>query len=106
MQGNIIHFPYFNQKYTLIKTQQNRTHFLLCTNCYMFRQQHVIFRGFIKKKDYKYNVYFGAIPLALCTFSIVIWKQHVNMRRVVTDGLDRETVVAIQRVLNVVEMFL
>jgi hypothetical protein len=35
----------------------------------------------------------------------VIGKQ-VNMRRYVTDGLDREIVVTIQRVLNVVEMSL
>ena len=31
---------------------------------------------------------------------------HVNMRRCVTDGLDREIVVTIHRVLNLVEMFL
>jgi hypothetical protein len=31
---------------------------------------------------------------------------HVNMRRGVTDDLDREIVVTIQQVLNLVEMFL
>ena len=31
---------------------------------------------------------------------------RVNMRRGVTDGLDREMVVKIQRVLDLVEMFL
>jgi hypothetical protein len=39
---------------------------------------------------------------ALFTSSIVIGKQ-VNVRRYVTGGLNREIVVTIQRVLNVVE---
>jgi hypothetical protein len=71
----------------------------------MFRHQGAILRGFVKK-DYKYNMYLGASrTYLLCIFDCDM-EAHVNMGRGVTDGLDREMVVAIQGVLNLVEMFL
>jgi len=108
MQVNTIHFLYFNQQDALIKYNKihNKTHFILGTNSYMFRHQCAILRGFIKKEDYKYNMYLGAshtCPLYVFDSDV---EAHGNMRRGVTDGLDREIMVTIQRVLNVVEMFL
>jgi len=38
----------------------NKTHFILGTNCYMLWHQGAILRGFIKKKDHKCNMYSGA----------------------------------------------
>ena len=49
-----------NQWCALIKID-NKTHFILGPNSYMFRHQCAILRGFIKKKDYKYNLYWGAV---------------------------------------------
>jgi hypothetical protein len=71
----------------------------------MFRHQGVILRGFIEK-DYKYNIYLGASRTwPLCVLDSDM-EAHVNMHRGFRDGLDREIVVTIQRVLNLVEMFL
>jgi hypothetical protein len=72
----------------------------------MFRHQGAILRGFIKKKDYKCNMYLGASrtrPLYIFDSDM---EAHVSMRRSVTDGLDKQIVVTIQRVINLVEMFL
>jgi len=72
----------------------------------MFRHQGAVVRGFIKKKEFRYNMYLGTsrtCPLYVFDSDM---EAHVNMRRLVTDGLDREMVVTIQRVLNLVEMFL
>jgi hypothetical protein len=57
-------------------------------------------------RDYKYNTYLGASRT--CPFYVVDSDREtqVNMRRYVTDGLDTEIVVKIQRVLNVLEMSL
>jgi len=68
----------------------------------MFRHQGDILRGFIKK-DYKYLGASRACPLKVFDSDM---EAHVNMRHGVTDGLDREIVVKIQRLLNLVEMFL
>jgi len=81
-------------------------HVILGTNYYMFRYQGAILRGFIKKKDYKYNMYLGASRTCPVYVFDSDMEAHVNRRRGVTDGLDREIVVKIQRVLNLVEMFL
>jgi hypothetical protein len=47
---------------------------------------------------------------ATCTCPLWVFDSdmevQVNMRRFVVDGLDRETVVTIQQVLNLVEMLL
>jgi hypothetical protein len=61
-------------------------------------------QGFIKKRDFKYNMYLGASRT--CPFDVVDSNREtqVNMRQYVTEGLDREIVVTIQKVLNVVEM--
>jgi hypothetical protein len=71
----------------------------------MFRHQGAILGGLLKR-DYEYNMYLGASG----TYSLYVYdselEAHVNMWRFVTDGLDREIVVTIQRVLNLVEMFL
>jgi hypothetical protein len=70
----------------------------------MFRHQGAILRGLLK--DYKYNMYLGTsrtCPLYVFDSDM---EAHVNMRRLVTDGWDREIVITIQRVLNLVEMFL
>ena len=61
----------------------------------MFRHQGAILRRFIKKKYNKYNMYLGASR----TCPLYIF-DSVNMRRIVTDGLDKEIVVTIQRVLK------
>jgi hypothetical protein len=42
----------------------------------------------------------------LCTFSISDMEAHVNMRRVVTNGLDRVIMLKIESVLNLVRIFL
>jgi hypothetical protein len=78
----------------------NKTHFILGTKFYMLWQQGAIFRGFIKKKDHKANIYLGAsrtCPLYVFDSDM---EAKVNMRRCVTDGLERETVVIILRVIN------
>ena len=71
----------------------------------MFRQQGALRRGFIKK-DYEYYMYLGARR----TWALYVLDSdmlaHVNVRRGVRDGLAREIMVTIQRVLNLVEMFL
>jgi hypothetical protein len=72
----------------------------------MFWQQGAILSGFIKSKDYRYNMYLGAsrtCPLYVFDSDM---ETQVNMRHGVTDGSDREIVVTIQRVLNLVERFL
>jgi len=71
----------------------------------MFWRQGAILRGFIKKKDYKYNIYLGTSRT--CPFYVFNSDMEAlaNMRRCVTDGLDWEIVVTIQRVLNVVNPF-
>jgi hypothetical protein len=47
---------------------------------------------------------------ASCTWPLYVFdsdmEAHVNMRRGVTNGLDREIVVKIQHVLNLVQIFL
>ena len=70
----------------------------------MFRHQGAILRGFITKKDYDYMYLGDSRTCHLYVFDSDI-EAHVNVRRGVTGGLDREMVVTIQRVLNLVEMF-
>ena len=49
----------YNQQDAQFKCEKidNKTHFISGTNSYMFRHQCAILRGFIKNKDYKYNMY-------------------------------------------------
>jgi hypothetical protein len=62
----------------------------------MLRHQGAILRGFIKKKDRNSNMYLGASGTCpLYAFNSDM-EAIVNMRRCVTDGLERETVVTIQ----------
>ena len=107
MQVSAIHFPYFNQQDALIKIQQNsdKAHFILGTNSYMLRHQGAILRGFNIKKGYKYTYLGASRTLDLYVFDSYM-ESHVNVRRGLTDGLDREKVVTIQRVLNLVILFL
>jgi hypothetical protein len=61
----------------------------------MFRHQGAILRGFIEKKDYKYNMYLCASRnCSLYVFDSGV-EVHVDMQRCVMDGLDRELVVTI-----------
>ena len=62
-------------------------------------------QGFIKRKDHKYNT--SLCASRTCPFNVFDGdlEAHVNMRRVVTVSLDRQIVVTIQRVLNLIEMF-
>ena len=70
----------------------------------MLRHQGAILRGSIKKKDRNSNMYLGASGICPLYAFNSDTKAIVNMRRCVTDGLERETVVTIQR--NIVEMLL
>ena len=80
----------------------------------MLRHQGAILRWFIKKKDYKYNIYLGAYKYIYLggrrEWPLYVFDSdmdaHVNGRRGVRDCLVHETVVTIQRVQNLVEMFL
>ena len=72
----------------------------------MFRHQCASLRGFIKNKDYKYNKYLGASRNCPLYVFYSDMEARVNMLRDVMDGLDGKIVVTIQRVLNLVEMFL
>ena len=72
----------------------------------MLQHQGAILRWFIKKKDYKYKMYLGASGTWLLYVFDSDMEAHVNVRCGVRDCLVREMVVTIQRVLNLVEMFL
>ena len=62
---------------------------MLGTKSYMFRHQGAILRGFVKKKDYKYNMYIDAsrtCPLYVFDSDL---EAKVNMRRCFTNGLEK-----------------
>ena len=70
----------------------------------MLWHQGAILRGSIKKKDRTSNMYLGASGTCPLYAFNSDTEAIVNMRHCVTDGLERETVVTIQR--NIVEMLL
>jgi hypothetical protein len=64
----------------------------------MLRHQGAILRGFIKKKNHKSNTYLGASG----NCPLYVFDREMEAQ---TDGLDREIVVTIQRVQNIVNSF-
>jgi hypothetical protein len=79
----------------------NKTHHIRYQLLHL-RHQGAILRGFIEKKDYKYKMYWGASGTCLLYVFDSDLEAHVNMWSGVTDGLDREMVVTVQRVLKLV----